>query len=190
MNHTGSVILHTKRLTLRPFRPEDAEAMFRNWASDPEVAKHTTWLAHKNAEISRQVIESWCKSYKKPNSYHWCITLGDTDEPVGSIDTVKTDEFVGWAEIGYCLSRRLWGQGIMTEALTAVLDYLFRVVGYERIVARHRLENPASGAVMKKAGMQYEGIARHATRNNRGEFCDLAVYAAIRPEWENQRKEP
>ena len=59
MRHLGARVLHTPRLILRPFREEDAEAMFRNWASDPQVTKFLTWPTHPNVEVSRGVLKDW-----------------------------------------------------------------------------------------------------------------------------------
>lgn len=183
MKHTGSVLLQTERLVLRPFRLEDAGAVYKNWASDPEVTRYLSWRAHQNAGVTRTVVASWCKDYRKPHGYHWCITLREADEPLGGIDVVHADEFLASAELGYCLSRRLWGQGYMTEAAAAVLDHLLNRVEYERVFARHNTKNPASGAVMRKAGMVLEGVSRRAAKTNTGEFCDVALYAALRGEW-------
>ena len=61
MKHLGTVELKTDRLILRRFTMDDAEAMYRNWASDPEVTKYLTWPAHANPEISRKDLERWIK---------------------------------------------------------------------------------------------------------------------------------
>lgn len=82
-------------------------------------------------------------------------------------------------EIGYCIGRRWWHQGIMTEALQAVIYYLFDTCDFNRITARHDPNNPHSGAVMKKCGMKYEGTTRQSGRNNQG-VCDTAHYAILR----------
>ena len=72
----------------------------------------------------------------------------------------------------------------MTEALTAVIDYLFAEVGMNRITAKHDTNNPHSGGVMKKCGMRYEGTHCDADRNNQGS-CDIAQYAILREDWVN-----
>ena len=78
-------------------------------------------------------------------------------------------------EIGYCMGKRWWHRGIMSEALGAVMDFLFQQVGVQRIVARHDVNNPHSGGVMRKCGMKFEEIREKANRNNQGE-CDCAYY--------------
>ena len=63
MTHKGTVPLETKRLILRRFTLDDAEAMFNNWASDPEVTKYLTWPTHTDISVSKTVIESWLHLY-------------------------------------------------------------------------------------------------------------------------------
>ena len=104
------------------------------------------------------------------------------DEPIGSISVVAFDPQVNKAEIGYCIGKNWWGKGIVAEALSAVMDYLFREVGVNRIEARHDVKNPRSGVVMKKCGMVYEGIARQAGRNNQG-LCDICSYGILAEDW-------
>jgi ribosomal-protein-alanine N-acetyltransferase len=71
--------------------------------------------------------------------------------------------------------------GLMSEALAAVMDYLFREVGFHRVQARHDVDNPASGRVMQKCGMSFEGILKEAKLQREGRFSDLALYGAISP---------
>ena len=78
-------------------------------------------------------------------------------------------------EIGYCMGRRWWHRGIMSEALGAVIDFLFQQVGVERIVARHDVNNPHSGGVMRKCGMVFDGVREKAGKNNQG-VVDMACY--------------
>lgn len=60
--------------------------------------------------------------------------------------------------MGCCIGKRWWNQGLMTEALGAVIDFLFDRVEVPRVEAYHDQNNPASGAVMKKCGMKYEEV--------------------------------
>ena len=92
------------------------------------------------------------------------------------------DEKIGSTEIGYCMGENWWHQGIMSEALEAVLRFLFEEVGFNRIESRHDPHNPHSGGVMRKCGMTYEGTFRDADWNNQG-LCDAAHYAILRREW-------
>lgn len=179
MQHSGTPVLHTARLVLRPFRTDDAQDMFTNWASDPEVTRYLTWPTHTSVDVSRFVLTDWMTHYAEPDYYQWAITLDG--HAIGSIAVVEHDDRVRKAHIGYCIGCKWWHQGIMTEALQAVMDYLFDAVGYQRLECRHDPRNPHSGAVMRKCGMKYEGTMRQSDWNNQG-VCDTCWYALLKCE--------
>ena len=181
LQHKGTQTIETSRLILRKAQVEDAEAMFRNWANDPEVTKYLTWPPHENLEVTKKLLASWVESYTKEDYYQWMIVLKETGEPIGSI-MASTMGRAQSAHIGYCIGKKWWHKGIMTEALGAVIDYLFREVGMNRIEAKHDPNNPHSGGVMQKCGMRYEGTTRASFRNNQG-ICDSAHYAILRSDW-------
>lgn len=183
MKHLGTKIIETERLLLRPFLREDAPAMYRNWASDPEVTKYLTWPTHAHVGISEMVLSDWVSHYDELNYYQWAIVLKELDEPIGSISAVKVNDTAQWVEIGYCIGRNWWRQGVVTEALKAIIAFFFEEVNVGRIQARHDPRNANSGAVMSKSGMTYEGTLRRADRNNQG-ICDVAVYSILREEYD------
>lgn len=182
MKHCGTQTLETERLILRRFTVRDADAMFTNWASDPEVTRYLTWPAHAGVETSRAVLADWTAAYAQESCYQWAIVLKDrADEPIGSIGAVDVSDDIAAVQIGYCLGRRWWHQGIMSEALGAVMDFFFDAVGCNRVACRHDPRNPHSGMVMQKCGMKYEGTQRSADRNNQG-ICDTSWYALLKDE--------
>lgn len=185
MNKTGTQRLETKRLILRPFVLEDAEAMYRNWASDPEVTTFLTWPAHRSVDISRMVLNDWVSRYGDGGYFQWAMELKETGQAIGSIAVVKLREDTAAADMGYCMGRAYWGKGLMPEALKAVMAYLFDTVGLNRVAACHDANNPKSGRVMEKAGMKLEGVLRQAGKNNQG-LCDEVWHAALRDEWEKE----
>ena len=183
MRHIGTKVLETERLILRPFTLEDAQPMFDNWASDPEVTKFLTWPTHGSVEVTTMILQDWTAGYQKPDHYNWAITLKkDGNQPVGNISAVNVEDDIDSVEIGYCMGRRCWGRGIMTEALKEVIDFFVAEVGVKRISARHDTANPNSGRVMQKAGMMYEGTLRQSARNNQG-IVDTACYSILAKEW-------
>lgn len=186
IDKTGTVDLETKRLKLRRFTLDDAQDMFDNWASDPAVTKYLTWPTHTSIEVTKAVLESWASNYADGAYFNWAIERKGSGKVIGSIAVVALDEDIA-AEIGYCLGRAYWGQGIMTEAVMAVLDHLFDAVGLNRVAAYHDANNPRSGRVMEKAGMKYEGILRQAGRNNSG-ICDKVCRAVIRSDRAQQNR--
>lgn len=182
MKHCGTQRLETDRLVLRRYIPEDAAAMYQNWASDQEVTKFLTWPAHSSQDVSRAVTEDWVTQYSNENYYHWAIVLKDNgDEPIGDIAVVNMKENISMMHIGYCIGRPWWHKGITSEALKAVMDFLFDVVEVNRIEARHDPRNSNSGKVMKKCGMKYEGTLRSSDWNNQG-VCDACCYALLKSE--------
>lgn len=182
MNHLGTKQIETERLILRPFVMQDADAMYRNWASDPEVTKFLSWPTYKSVDTAHEILEVWTNQYDDKTFYQWAIELKELGQPIGSISVVNHDDNVEMAEIGFCIGKNWWGQGIMTEAFQAVIDFLFGVVGVQRIEAGHDPNNPASGAVQRKCGLKYEGTLRRSIRSNQG-ITDKVVLAILKEEW-------
>lgn len=120
LNHQGTQVIHTNRLLLRPFQLSDAEMMFQNWASDDEVSRRLTWNTHQNIDVTKTLLRDWVKSYDSGRRYQWAIEKDK--ELIGDIALMSLNARHKSGEIGYCLSRKYWNQGIMTEALGAVLQ--------------------------------------------------------------------
>ena len=179
LTHKGTQTIETPRLILRRAIREDTDPMFRNWASDPEVTKFLTWPPHANIGVTQTVLESWLAEYEKADYYQWMIVLREIGEPIGSISVVRQNDAVEEAEIGYCIGSQWWHKGGMSEALSAVIEFLFTEGGMNRIASRHDPNNPLSGGVMRKCGMVYEGTTRASDKNNQG-ICDAAHYAILR----------
>lgn len=182
MKHCGTQRLETDRLILRRYIKEDAAAMYRNWASDEEVTRYLMWPPHKNEKISRAIMKKWIRQYRNRDYYHWAIVQKENgEEPIGDIAVVDMKEEVSMVHIGYCIGKAYWRKGIMPEALKAVMDFMFDIVEVNRIECRHDPRNPASGRVMQKCGMKYEGTMRSADWNNQG-ICDACYYALLKDE--------
>ena len=157
-------IIFTERLRLRKIRKEDAESIFKNWASDPLVTEYVTWSAHKSIEDTRTIVDKWVQEYEKPETFRYGITLKDKDELIGSIDVV--DFIDGKPEIGYTLARKYWNQGIMTEACTYFLKYLCNI-GYKEIVIEADERNIGSNRVIEKCGFVFTHKETREIKNNK-----------------------
>ena len=144
--------LETQRLVLRKLKKEDAELMFRNWGSDPEVAKYTLWVAHENVEVTKRLVEGWLYEEKDGKTIRFVLTLKGSDEPIGSIDTVNFRDDI--PEVGFCLSRKHWNKGYMSEACSAFCNYLFEL-GYPKILIRADVRNIGSNKVIQKCGFKF-----------------------------------
>ncbi len=189
LNHKGTKIIETDRLILRPFRSGDAPLMYKNWAGDRDVTRFLTWNAHRSVSDSEFVVNMWAAEYNENSCYNWAIVLKDISEPIGSIGVARIHDNTDAAEIGYCIGKNWWGNGIMTEAFSAVIPYLFDV-GFNRITAAHAVKNPASGRVMQKCGLTYEGTFRQFFRATSGELLDISFYAILKEEHRSCKNPP
>ena len=155
MKNSGTVRMETKRLVLRPYVIEDADAMFRNWANDPQVTKYLTWEPHKDVEETKQILEGWIKSYESKDFYTWAIARKeDEGNVIGSISVPQLDQKAGRVTVGYCLGRNWWGHKIMKEAFAELIRFFFEVEGANRVEALHDIRNVNSGKVMAACGLK------------------------------------
>lgn len=185
MNHTGTQTINTERLVLRRFTLDDVGDVYTNWASDDLVTRYLHWETHPDQVVTREVLKMWIDSYKEEGFYNWAVTMNGM--AIGNIAVVNCNYNDQWAEIGYALGRAYWGRGIMSEALHAVMGYLFETVGLHRIMLRHDTENIGSGRVMQKNGMTHEGILRKEHLRKDGTWADIAVYGILSEEWAHMR---
>ena len=176
--HGYMPVLETPRLRLRKLTMRDAMDIFE-YGQDPEVARHVMWTAHRSVGEARAYLRFMLRKYRAGDAASWGIELKSNRKIIGTIGYMWIQEDNAAAEVGYSLSRRYWGQGIMTEALHAVILYAFDMLHLNRVEAIHETDNPASGAVMRKCGMQYEGRQRQKLYN-KGRYVDVDVYAILR----------
>ena len=174
-------VLETERLRLRKLTMRDAEDIY-SYGRDPLVAKHVLWEAYRSVGEARAYLRYMLRKYRMNEPASWGIELKSSGKIIGTIGYmwIQTDNAV--AEVGYSLARAQWGQGIMTEALSAVIEYAFDSLHLNRVEAIHEPANPASGAVMRKCGMQYEGRLRQKLCN-KGRYVDVDLYAILKSEY-------
>ena len=179
MKNSGTVRMETKRLVLRPYVIEDADAMFRNWANDPQVTKYLSWEPHKDVEETKQILEGWIKSYESKDFYNWAIARKeDEGNVIGSISVPQLNQKAGRVTVGYCLGRNWWGHKIMKEAFAELIRFFFEVEGANRVEALHDTRNVNSGKVMAACGLKKEGTLRRYGWNNQG-ICDECIYGMV-----------
>ena len=170
--------LETPRLRLRKLSMRDAQDIF-DYSQDPQVARYVLWEAQTSLSEARSYIRFMLRKYRLGEPASWGIEWKETGRIIGTIGFMWIQRDNAAAEVGYSLSRAYWNRGIMTEALSALLRYGFRSMNLNRIEAQHETENPASGAVMRKCGMQREGTLRQRLLN-KGRFMDVELYAILR----------
>lgn len=83
--------------------------------------------------LQRLFLKEWISKYDEKDFYQWAIELNDLEQPIGTISAIKTDERVESVEIGYCIGKRFWNNGYMTEALTAIIRFFINEVGAGRV---------------------------------------------------------
>ena len=170
-------------MKLRRIKVSDADTAFNNWTSDPKTARYVTWDVHENVDVTKELFTLWEKEYELPHKYRWVVYVKDLDTIIGTIDVVHQSNKQKTCEIGYCYGSKFWGKGYGTEALTKVLDFLFKEVGFDLVEARHLVDNPASGRVMEKSGMKYEATLKSRFIDKEtNERTDIKVYSKVRGE--------
>jgi|SRR5699024_6213705 len=165
-------ILETDRLMLRPITLDDAEDLFE-YASDPENTRHT-FPTHQSIEETEWVISNLFMSSPLGN---FAIELKKNGKMIGTCD-LRVNESEKSAELAYAINKKYWGNGYAPEAAKKLLELAFQDLKIERLWAKFSSENPASGRVMEKIGMEKEGILRH-TKNLCGDFVDQVIYSRI-----------
>ncbi len=174
--------LETSRLLLRAFRADDAPVLVSE-LRDVEVARETLTVPHPyTAEHAQEFLANVSKRFDAGKAVTWAITeRGPAGEESGRIIGavgLNLARAHRRAELGYWIAKAHWGQGVATEASRAVIAYGFDALELHRIDAHHFVENPASGAVMRKLGMQREGRLRAMVWRD-GVPRDLELYAIL-----------
>lgn len=178
--------IQTPRLLLRRLRLDDAEDMFV-YASDPAVTATVTFETHLSIDDSLEFISQTLDGYERGERATWGIEHRQDQHLVGTVGypTIRAGGYIG--EAGYVLSRPYWRQGLMTEALGAVLDFGFRHMALRRIEATCRIDNIGSYRVMEKCGMQLDGILRDADYV-KGRLISVRLYSILRRDYERAHR--
>lgn len=149
-------IIETNRLILRPFKPSDLEDFFE-YASVEGVGEMAGWHHHENKQESQEILNLFIEEDKT-----FAICLKSSGKVIGSLGVEKygleekLTEFNGYLgrEIGYVLSKDYWGNGLMPEAVSAVINYLFNEIGLDFLVCGYFLFNGQSKRVQEKCGFK------------------------------------
>jgi RimJ/RimL family protein N-acetyltransferase len=162
---------------LRPYRDSDL----------PALLKYAD-----NANIVRTLRDRFPHPYTAEAGQTW-IAIAKAEDPVMSFAIASEEELIGGVglvpqvdvyrrsgELGYWVAEPFWGHGVATAAAKAVVDYAFAKLNLVRVYAGVFANNPASGRVLEKVGLQFEGRLRRAIFKN-GELIDELLYAIIRP---------
>ena len=171
-------VIDTPRLRLRPMTMADAADVFE-YSRDPKVAEHVLWDPHRNIGDSKAYLRYILRQYRSNEPSSFGIEFKRNGRLIGTIGFIWWNQQFRTAEVGYSINRAYWNQGLTTEALKAVIHFGFEEMRLFRVEAQHEIDNPASGAVMTKAGMRKEGVLRGRIYN-KGRHADVCLYAILR----------
>ena len=178
--------IETERLLLRRFTQNDAQEMFDTWCADPDVTRYMMWTPHPDINETHTVIERWEKRYETAASElgerNYAIVVKQTNKLIGSIGIMPKERNAG-VELGYCIGKSYWGYGYVTEAAQALTAFAFESMDAQKVVAFHHTDNPASGRIMQKCGMTYEGVLRREFFAPAHGMCDAVCYSILREEY-------
>lgn len=143
--------LETEKLILRKFTQDDLYALYEIY-SDRDVNKFLPWFPLENeGEVKSLFEEKYAAVYSEPQGYAYAICLKSDNYPIGYIKVDISDSY----DLGYGLRKEFWHQGIVSEAAQALVEQL-KKDGIPYITATHDINNPRSGSVMKRIGMEYK----------------------------------
>lgn len=173
--------IETERLLLRDFVAADWDA-FQAMLTDDETTRYMHFA--RWTDDQRREWFDWCLTNKEeptPDVYNWAIVRKATGRTIGwlGIGSASHPIVEGERDFGYLLARAEWGQGYMTEALRALLDYEFAVLGTPLLSATCEVVNPASARVMEKAGMHFVKTVHDA--DFEGNWAERHHYAMHNP---------
>jgi len=176
--------LTTERLLLRPARMSDVEALFERRA-DPMVSDWQDWPMPYSRERAQATIARSMQDDEPPNNGGWMLTIADRSDSViyGDISMFLEDDG-RTSGVGYSITPAYWGQGFASEALTAVVDWLFDVKGISRAHAALDPDNHRSARVLETCGFVYEGLSRNSCWVE-DEVSDDGIYG-LTPEQRNE----
>jgi ribosomal-protein-alanine N-acetyltransferase len=174
-------VLATNRLQLRQIQPTDEEAFFV-MKSDHEVTEPYGREPHQSREDTRAFIQRLQSSYDRRDAILWCISIREDDAVIGSCCFWNFGEDLRCAELGYELGRKYWRQGIMAEAVSAILTWGFDELDLHRVEACPLAKNIPSKSLLLKLGFSYEGNLRQRVYF-RGNFEDQLYFGLLKDEW-------
>jgi len=146
----GTAEMWTERLTLRRYRPEDAEPLYQYLGTDPEMHKYSGWNPYATPEMAQETVRRFIDSYDDEHVYSWVMDFDDV--VIGTIGAYDYED--DQIEVGFSVVQRWQGRGYATEALTRVLEYLTENEGISCVTAWCAAENIGSKRVLEKSGMQ------------------------------------
>lgn len=174
--------LETSNLILRRMQATDSRSIF-NFLSDDEVTRYYDDESFTEISQAANQIEAWENGFTNKRCIRWGIIRKDEQELIGSCGYYGFHTWHLRASIGYELARSAWRQGVMTEALKAIIELGFIEMSLNRIDAVVMPENNASIKLLEKLGFCNEGLLREYENWGRKGFTDLCMLSLLRKTW-------
>ena len=175
------MLLETKRLILRRFRPADAPVLAA-YRSDPRVARYQSWDAPFPLLRAETAVANFIAADPdRPGWFQYAAERTEDRALIGDV-AVHLHDNLRQAEIGFTLAPAYQRQGFATEMVSAVLDRLFGVQGLHKVAGECDARNTASAALLERLGFVREGHLREQTYL-KGEWTDDLIYGLLAPEW-------
>lgn len=176
----------TQRLALRWLTEDDVPALFSVF-SHPEVMRYWSTPPMKDPSEARALLDRIHEAFRQKTLFEWGVVLGKEDRVIGTCTLFHLDEQNRRAEIGYALARECWGQGLMSEALTTLLEYAFSTLDLHRIEADVDPRNEPSVRILERLGFEREGLFRERWLVA-GERQDSLMLGLLRQDWLRRRR--
>jgi ribosomal-protein-alanine N-acetyltransferase len=177
--------LETERLALRELRSGDAASLFAV-LGDEEVTEFYDDEVFRDVSQASEQIETWATGFRARRCVRWGIAHRENGEIIGTCGYYGFHNWHKRAGIGYELGRSFWRQGIMTEALGAIIEFGFKRVGLNRIEAVVMLENEGSVKLLEGLGFRQEGVLREYENWGDKGCVDLMMFSLLRREYERE----
>lgn len=176
------ITIQTPRLILSPLKDSDAQDIFEIF-SDKKVMQFYDLLPFETLERAKEQVQFFTNGYAQKQMIRWGIRFKENSKLIGTCGFFAFNEDAEKAELGYELNSSYQGKGIMTEAISEALVFLFRQTTVNRVEAYVEPENIPSQKLLEKLGFTKEGTLRQYERC-RGELIDICVFGLLRKETE------
>lgn len=181
--------IETERLLLRPFEEKDLDD-FYEYAKVEGVGEAAGWQHHADKAESKQILDMFISE-----KHTFAIVLKDSGRVVGSLGIESCGracalqifcEGKNVNELGYVLAKDMWGRGLMTEAVRAVIDFVFEKLNLDAVTCGHFVQNDRSRRVIEKCGFKY--LTKSVYKTKLGTEEDCLYYAVLRNDWESKNR--
>jgi len=180
--------IHTDRLLLRPIQKQDAAAVF-DYRCDALTNQYQSWIPETVDDVDDFIKNRVCPLANCPGTWHQLVIEKKDDSIIlGDIGIHFVDQESQQVELGITLGKKYQGKGFATEAMSAVIDFLFTELNKHRITTSIDPQNTNSVNLVRRLGFRQEAHFREGILMN-GIWVDDLVFALLRNEWmENQSK--